>query len=256
MADETAPTQRFTSRVADYVAARPGYPPQVLALLAERCGLTPQSAVADVGSGTGILTRVLLDSGCRVFAVEPNVAMRQAAEEALGGRANFVSVDGRAEATTLAGRSVELVTAGQAFHWFEPRAARSEFARILRPGGRVALVWNERRAEGTPFLADYEGLLQTFGADYATTNHRRINAGDIQVFFGEAPVGRAVFPSAQPLDLGGLRSRLASSSYTPAPGQPGHQPMMEALEAIFARYQAGGLVQIEYDTTVYYGQLG
>ena len=250
----SSPTERFSNRVASYVAARPRYPVAVIDFLAARCDLTPQTVVADVGSGTGIFTQLLLAAGCQVFAVEPNAAMRAAAEEALDGVPNFVSVAATAEATTLSDGAVDLVTAGQAFHWFDPQAARREFSRILRPGGWVALIWNDRHAMGTPFLEDYEGLLQTFGTDYASVNHRRISADDLQEFFG-GPIQRAVFPNAQALDLADLRDRLASSSYVPAPGSPQHQPMLDALAVMFARHQVGGQVELTYDTTVYIGQL-
>ena len=141
---EKDPTRRFTNRVANYARYRPGYPPAVLTCLRDECGLSPGSTVADVGSGTGILTELFLANGNHVYAVEPNEAMRQAAELSLAHYPGFTSVDGRAEATTLADDSVDFVTAGQAFHWFDAAASRVEFNRILRPGGYTALVWNAR----------------------------------------------------------------------------------------------------------------
>lgn len=251
----TNPTERFTDRVETYVRARPSYPPEALDLLAASFGLVPQAAVADVGSGTGILTRLLLDRGATVYAVEPNAAMRAAAEAALGGEPGFTSIAATAEATTLPDRSIDLITAGQAFHWFDPEPTRREWARILRLGGRVALIWNDRRATGTPFLEAYEQLLQTHGTDYASVNHRRISEENLQAFFGAAPLQRATFPYRQTLDLAGLQARLISSSYTPAPGQPGHAEMLAALAAIFDTHQSGGLVHLNYDTTVFYGRL-
>ena len=148
------PTERFSDRVADYVRYRPGYPPELLECLQRNCGLRPQWVVADVGSGTGLLAKIFLENGNRVFGIEPNAAMRAAGEEFLRGLDQFTSQEGRAEATGLPARSVDLITAGQAFHWFDRRRARAEFERILKPGGWVALVWNERRTS-TPFLADY-----------------------------------------------------------------------------------------------------
>jgi SAM-dependent methyltransferase len=251
----TNPTERFSNRVDTYVRARPSYPPEVLDLLVERCGLTPPVVVADVGSGTGILTRLLLERGAAVFAVEPNAAMRAAAESALGGYPGFTSVAATAEATTLPDRSVDLITAGQSYHWFDPEPTRREFARILYSGGWVALIWNDRRTSGTPFLAAYEQLLHTHGTDYASVNHRQISAAKLQAFFGVAPLQRASFPSRQSFDLPGLQARLVSSSYTPAPGQPGHAAMLDDLAAIFAAHQVAGLVHLDYDTLVFYGQL-
>lgn len=251
----TDPTERFSNRVDTYVRARPSYPPEVLDLLAERCGLVPQAIVADVGAGTGILTRLLLGRGATVFAVEPNVAMRTAAEAALGREPCFRSIASTAEATTLPDRSIDLITAGQAFHWFDPEPTRREWARILRPGGWVALIWNDRRATGTPFLEAYERLLQTYGTDYASVNHRRISEDDLQACFGDALLQRAAFPYRQTLDLASLQARLVSSSYTPAPGQPGHAEMLAALATLFAEHQQAGKVHLDYDTTVFYGRL-
>lgn len=251
----TNPTERFSNRVESYVQARPGYPQEVIELLAARCGLTPQAVVADVGSGTGILTRMLLEHGNRVYAVEPNDAMRQVAEAALGGYAGFTSVAGTAEATGLPEHSVDLITAAQAFHWFNPQPTHREFARILRPGGWVALIWNERRSSGTPFMEAYEQLLQRRAIDYGAVSHKRISEADLQRFFGAAPLQKATFSNWQSFDLPGLRARLLSSSYTPAPGQPGHDEMFDALAAIFAQHEVDGQVRMEYDTMVYYGQI-
>lgn len=251
----TNPTERFSNRVETYVRARPSYPPEALDLLAERCGLAPQAVVADVGSGTGILTRLLLERGATVFAVEPNAAMRAAAEGTLGGEPGFTSIAATAEVTTLSDRSVDLVTAAQAYHWFDPVPTRREFARILRPGGWVALIWNDRHTSGTPFLEAYERLLLTHGTDYASVNHRRISPETLQAFFGPAPLQGATFSYRQTFDLAGLQSRLVSSSYTPAPGQRGHAEMLDALAAIYTEHEVDGQVQLDYDTLVFYGQL-
>jgi SAM-dependent methyltransferase len=251
----TNPTERFSNRVENYVLARPSYPLAVIDLLAERCGLGPQAAVADVGAGTGILTALLLERAGYVFAVEPNANMRRVAEDAFAGNPAFSSVAATAEATTLPDRSIDLITAGQAFHWFEPAQTRREFARILRPGGWVALVWNDRRTAGAPFLEAYDRLLRDHAVDYANVKHKRFTPAALEAFFGGPHLQRASFPYAQILDLQGLERRLLSSSYTPAPGQPGHEAMLQALAALFARHQRDGAVQIDYDSTVFYGRI-
>src|ERR1700722_16381276 len=164
-------TARFSSRVEKYVRYRPSYPKGVVELLRKQCGLTSDSIVADVASGTGIFTRLLLENGNRVFGVEPNLEMRRAGEEYLAGYARFTSVEGTAEATTLPGRPVDIVTAAQAAHWFDRATARREFVRILKPGGWAVLLWNERQTDSTPFLRDYEKLLLTYGTDYQEVRH-------------------------------------------------------------------------------------
>ena len=243
------PTTRFTSRVGAYERYRPSYPPELLAVLRSECGLCASSRVADIGCGTGILSRLLLESGAEVFGVEPNAGMREAAERALAGHANFHSVDGRAEATRLPDASMDLVTAGQAFHWFEPAGARAEFNRILKPPGRVMLVWNERRME-PGFMADYDAAI----AHYAP-EQKRVNANRIASFFAGGEFREALLSNEQRLDAEGLRGRLASSSYAPEPGTPGFDRLMEAMDALFARYQRDGQVTVRYETLVYYGTI-
>ena len=159
------PTLRFTGRVENYVKYRPGYPAGIIETFVKECGLTAGSVVADIGSGTGILSEVFLKNGNRVFGVEPNHEMREAGSRLLGKYAGFMSVDGAAEATTLEDCSVDFVTAGQAFHWFDRQRARKEFVRILKPNGWVTLIWNERLTDTSPFLRAYEDLLRRYGID-------------------------------------------------------------------------------------------
>ncbi|HEV2436070.1 MAG TPA: class I SAM-dependent methyltransferase [Verrucomicrobiae bacterium] len=247
-------TQRFSSRVENYIKYRPGYPADVLELLRQKCGLTGNSVVADIGSGTGILTELCLRNGNPVFGVEPNRDMREAAERLLVKYANFTSVAGTAEATTLQDRSVDFITASQAFHWFDREQARREFLRILKPGGWAVLIWNER-IMASPFAKAYEHLLRTYGTDYEEVNHKHTDAKMIGPFFGVNGCEQAGFPNRQIFDREGLKGRLLSSSYAPEPGHPGHVPMLEALNALFSEYQTDGNVVFEYDTLVYCGQL-
>ena len=250
------PTTRFSTRVSDYVKYRPGYPPAVLRLLESECGLAPESAVADVGSGTGLLSELFLKNGNRVYGVEPNREMREAGERLLAAYCNFVSVEGRAEATTLEDGCVDFVAAGQAFHWFDPAGVRREFRRILRPGGGwVVLAWNDRHTRGTPFLEDYERLLLEYGTDYREVSARYMEASSLSTLYGETEVRTGTFDNEQVFDFEGLRGRLASSSYAPQPGHPKHESMMRELEAVFRRHERDGRVAVGYDTKVFYGRL-
>ena len=251
----TDSTQRFSDRVADYVRWRPSYPGGVIDALNKAGLLRPESMVTDIGSGTGIFSALLVPHCARVFAVEPNAPMRAAAEAQLGAQKNFTSVAGTAEATTLPDASVDLVVAAQAFHWFDAPRARREFARILRPGGRVALVWNERLTDTTPFLADYESLLRRRATDYAKVNHANLDAQDLGGFFGPGGFVLETFDYRQDFDLAGLTGRLLSSSYAPAAGQPGHDEMLRELGEIFARRQESGRVAFLYQTKLYHGAL-
>jgi SAM-dependent methyltransferase len=248
------PTQRFSSRVDNYVRYRPGYPAVVLHLLKKMCGLTPDSMIADIGSGTGIFTRMLLENGNRVFGVEPNTDMRLAAEKLLASFPRFTSVAGAAEVTTLADHSVDFITVAQAAHWFDRDRARREFIRILKPGGWTVLLWNERRTDSTPFLCEYEQLLLTYGTDYQEVRHERTTA-EISAFFAPSEFQQRVFHMSQEFDYAGLEGRLLSSSYTPQPNDAKYASMLRELRRIFEAHQAEGRVAVEYDTRVYYGQL-
>jgi SAM-dependent methyltransferase len=250
----TDSTRRFSDRVENYVKYRPGYPPDVIALLESACGLSDGSLVADVGSGTGILSRLFLDRGCSVFGVEPNDEMRRAAEGLLGGFPRFTSVKGTAEETGLPDGCADVVTAGQAFHWFDRGAFRSECRRILRPGGWIVLVWNDRLKDATPFLAEYEALLREFGTDYSAVDHANIGEDELRAFFSPGRLRIASFPNRQVFDFAGLEGRLLSSSYAPAKGHPRHAPMVEALRKLFDHHQEVGGVTFEYKTKVYFGK--
>jgi len=248
------PTARFSDRVEDYVRYRPGYPPEVLDLLRAECGLRPSHIVADIASGTGMFTRLLLENGNSVFAVEPNTEMREMGIRLLEPYNRLVSIAGTAEETTLGSASVDFVTAAQAAHWFDLPRARTEFARILRPEGWCVLIWNERRAETTPFLRDYEQLLLTYGTDYKEVRHERTTA-IIHEFFAPALADERVFDLRQQFDYQGLAGRLLSSSYAPLEGHPSHAPMMRELQRIFRAHATDNVVEFEYNTRVYYGHL-
>jgi SAM-dependent methyltransferase len=246
--------QRFSKRVADYVRYRPGYPAALIDLLRDVCGLRSDHVIADIGSGTGILAKLFLENGNRVFGVEPNDGMRRAGEEYLSGFTKFSSVNGSAENTTLSDGCVEFVVAGQAFHWFEPVAALAEFARILRPGGLVVVIWNERLLDTTPFLRGYEALLQSFANDYAQVSESYPRLAQIQAFFPHA-IARNSFGNFQEFDFAALAGRVRSSSYMPQEGDASFAPMMAALRELFDTTQQSGRVRMDYTTQVYLGPL-
>lgn len=247
-------TSRFSDRVENYIRYRPGYPPEALTVLRSECGLAPAHAVADIASGTGIWTRVLLENGNAVFGVEPNVDMRLAGERLLADFPKFISVAGTAEATTLADASLDFVVSAQAAHWFDRKRAQREFARVLRPAGWLVLLWNEREVDTTPFLRDYEQLLLTYGTDYEDVRHERTTDA-VNEFFDPAPYQERVFAMRQEFDYAGLEGRLLSSSYAPGRGHPKHEPMLRELRRIFEKRAVGGQVGFDYKTRVYFGRL-
>lgn len=251
-----AATERFSNRVADYVAARPGYPAGVIDALRDRANLNGATRVADVGAGTGVFARQLLDEAdCEVIAVEPNDAMRDVMIATIGPRDRFRAVAGTAEATTLDDASVDLVTAAQAFHWFDRVAFRRECRRILVLGGRVAILFNDRLTEGSPFLVGYEQLLAEFGTDYANVNHRRLAAREFAELFGPGGHDRVVFTNVQRFDFAGLKSRLLSSSYAPAADDPRAPAMLDALQRLFDATNDDGIVEMVYETQLSIGRV-
>lgn len=249
------PTERFSDRVANYVRYRPDYSHALRDWLHDALGVTAAWRVADIGAGTGISSKLLLDAGHAVTAVEPNAAMRDAAIAWLGSNSRFHAVDGRADATGLPDASVDLVTVAQAFHWFDPATVRTEFRRILHPRGLAAIWWNSRRLAGTHFLEGYEALLQHYGTDYTEVAERHTDDNTMSAWFGAGLRGIARFEHHQRLDFDGLRGRLLSSSYAPKAGQPNHEPMMQALRELFDATAVDGKISIDYDTRVFAGEL-
>lgn len=245
---------RFTSRAENYAKYRPGYPVEVIELLKRECGLSEASVVADIGSGTGILSELFLKNGNAVIGIEPNRPMRELAEKLLQRFGKFKSVDGTAEATTLEPESVDFITAAQAFHWFDREKTKREFARVLRKGGWVVLIWNERLLDTTPFLQDYEGLLLRYGTDYQEVRHERV-AGEVAEFYAPETLQLKNLKNFQHFDLQALKGRVFSASYTPEPGHTYFAPMLSELEMIFDKHKHSGKVTFEYETRVYYGHL-
>jgi Methylase involved in ubiquinone/menaquinone biosynthesis len=172
----------------------------------------------------------------------------------LAGYPKFTSMAGKAEATTLSDASVDFVTAAQAAHWFERADSRREFVRILKPGGWLVLLWNERLTDGSPFLREYEQLLLKYGTDYEAVRHERTSEA-VNEFFDPAPFEEREFPMRQEFDYAGLEGRLLSSSYAPGPGHPKHTSMLRELRSVFEEHASGERVGFDYRTRVYFGKL-
>lgn len=251
------PTERFTSRVENYVRYRPYYPEALIPLLQSETGLTPDWTIADIGSGPGNLTRQFLAFGAAVYGVEPNQAMREAGEVLMANEPRFTSVAGTAEVTTLPDGSADLITAGQAFHWFDPTTTRIEFRRISRSPGWVALIWN-RRTEGTsPFLDDHHAMLTQYSHDYdkVAVRDTATEAG-MDILFGEKGYRTFTLPNEQLLDAEAYWGRLLSSSYVPLPGEPGHDEIRRRSDEIFAEYAVNDILRFPYETQIFLGTVG
>ncbi len=245
--------ERFSNRVENYVKYRPSYPTDVLEVFRDEMGLTPSSVLADVGSGTGISSKLFLDNGNVVYGVEPNAKMREAAAEFLAAYPNFYNIDGTSTATNLFTASVDIVIAAQAFHWFDPEPTRAEFKRILKPGGWMALMWNERQLNTTPFLIEYELLLLKYASDYTKVRHDNINEETLTAFF-DGDFLTANFANKQVLDFDGIKGRVSSSSYMPSESDSRYPMMVEELRTLFAKHAESDRITVFYDTNVFYKQ--
>ncbi len=249
----TNTVERFSNRVENYVKYRPDYPPEILDFFREELNLQADSAIADIGSGTGISAKPFLENGNTVFGVEPNELMRGAAENFLNEFPNFKSVDGTAENTNLPDKSIDFVIVAQAFHWFDKEKTRPEFKRILRAKGFVALIWNERQLDTTEFLRDYENLLIKFGNDYEKVRHDNISEESLSDFF-QTEFEQKTFQNVQTLDFDGLKGRLLSSSYMPSEKDAKFEPMIAELRSVFDKYAENGKIQVLYNTNIFYSQ--
>lgn len=245
---------RFSNRVEDYVKYRPDYPKAVIEFLKAEIHLKSNWKVADIGAGTGISTKLFLENGNEVFAIEPNEEMRRAAKKFLSGFSNFRLVDATAEETTLEDGGVELVTASQAFHWFDMSKCAAEFRRIITAGGYIALIWNERILDSNEFLREYEKVLVELGTDYGKVRHDKLTKTSLEeTFKTEFTVGS--YPNSQTLDFEGFRGRAFSASYTPAEGGHGYQKMLERLKSLFADFEEKGRIHLLYETNIFYAQI-
>lgn len=249
------PTVRFSNRVENYVKYRPGYPDAVLEYLQQKFNLNAGTYIADIGSGTGIFTKLLLDKGYKVYAVEPNEPMKAYAESDLKGYKNFTSVAGTAEHTNLLANSVDLVTSATAFHWFDVEQSRAEFKRILKPGGAVVLLWNVRKADTDAFAIAYDNLLLKYSSDYKEVKDKTLNGERLAAFFDQGKFETISFTNEQVFDEEGLIGRSQSSSYVPLPETAEGKIFLTDLKAIFHEYQFNGQVRFLYDTVMYLGRV-
>ena len=250
-----SPTTRFSARVADYVRYRPRYPHAVLDALIAETGLTPDSVIADIGSGTGFSAEMFLAHGNEVYGVEPNADMRHAGEQVLAAWPRFHSIAATAEETTLPAQSMDYVLCGQSLHWFDLARARIEFARILKPGGWLAVLWNTRAVDATDFMREYEALVLEYTTDFKQIFHGNVSPQEIAGLFAAGVHVRRAFAHAQRFDFAGLLGRTTSSSYMPRAGDDRYPAMESALRALFARYAAGEHVEYHYSAELIFGHI-
>ena len=236
--------QRFTGRVDDYERYRPRYPVELIALLQRRCGLLATDLVADIGAGTGMLAELFLANGNAVIGVEPNAEMRASCARLQLRYPGLTLVDGTAEATTLQEASVDFISAGRAFHWFDPELTRREFSRILRPGGWVVLVTLRRGRRDTAQEEAYEQILLDHGVDYREVLEGYRAYDQAEQFFTGGTTIRESIDRQQAVTLEELLGQTQSLSVAPMPGHPKYDGMQHALCEHFAQFAEGGLLHV------------
>lgn len=246
---ELSPTTRFADRASDYALFRPSYPSAAIDAALSGVRMDRGLIAADIGAGTGISSRLLADLGVRVLAVEPNDAMRESAEP----HAGVTFVDGTAEATGLGTASVDLVICAQAFHWFKPAEALTEFQRIVKPHGRLVFLVNERDNEDAAMRA-YSAAIKA-AAERELSEGMRAAVGDALRAVGLAPAPVS-FPYAQALSRDGLVGRARSASYVPKDGPRYHQ-LLRDLDALWTtHHDESGMVTLGYRTWTWVVEAG
>ncbi|MCX9157293.1 class I SAM-dependent methyltransferase [Niveibacterium sp. 24ML] len=238
----------FTEKVRDYIVGRPGYPDALVARLAERVGARAGQHLADIGCGTGLLAQTFLQHGYTVTGIEPNNAMREAGAQLLAVLPSFQMFSGTAEQTGLPDASVDGIVVGTAFHWFDQAPTRAEFARILRPGGWVALVGNERDV-----VSGADAALASLLAQFRSDAHEQMRALEACAPAGFLGAGALHFELGHrlSLDQAAFSALVFSRSYMPRPNSARRAEAEAAIETAFARYAAGGRYTLNYRATVF-----
>lgn len=248
-------TKRFGNRVENYAKYRPSYPNEILESINEKMQKKSDYIIADIGSGTGIFSKLLLKTEKIVFGIEPNFEMREYAENYFVENKKFISINGTAENTGLKENSVDLITVAQAFHWFEVEPTKKEFIRIAKDDAYLMLIWNDRKIEKSGFSYEYEEMLKKECSEYSEVSHKNIIDKDIEEFYSPNKVEKIVFSNSQIFNYEELKGRLMSSSYVPVDNKEKMDRILKNLADIFERNSQEGKVKFEYNTTVYMGKI-
>jgi SAM-dependent methyltransferase len=242
------PKTRFSDRVENYRKYRPSYPAEVIDIVRSKLGLSSEHTIADVGAGTGISSKLFLENGNTVFGIEPNEAMLNAAISDLDDYDNFFPIKCSAEQIELTDDRVDFIVVGQALHWFDIEKVRKEFARILKPGGHIVILYNSWK-RSSAFNQEYESLLFKYSTDYKSVNHKKKEETILdELFLGEFEIIK--IDNIQVFDFEGIRGRLLSSSYVPTQEHPNYEPILKELKIKFDEHQVNGKISFEYDTEI------
>lgn len=242
--------ERFSKQVDNYVKYRPHYPTEILNYLQNKYAIHPDMAVADIGSGTGISSKLFLDKGYQVFGIEPNENMRLASTKYLSNYEKFTAINGSAAKTTMQSNCVDIILAGQAFHWFNNEATKIEFERISKEKRLIVFLWNERNTK-SDFEKEYDHFIERYALDYIAIKDRNIEPQNIELFLAPNPCELITFDNSQTLDFEGLKGRLLSSSFIPQQEHIIYEEMIEKLYHLFSKYKENNTITINYLSKVY-----
>ena len=246
--------QKFDNKGKLYAKGRPGYPNKLFEHLIENNIISNNSTVADIGSGTGLFTVQLSPSVGKIYAVEPNGDMRRVAEERYEEYDNTVSVDGTAENTSLGEKSVDFVTVAQAFHWFDRPSFKIECQRILKPNGKILLVWNDRDTSSELIKENYE-INCCFCPDFKGSSSGIDFDREAFTDFFEGDFEVVSFRNDLTYNLDAFVARCLSSSYAPKQDDASYEPYVRALEELFGRYESDGTIPYPYIARCYIGSV-
>lgn len=243
---------RFSNRVYYYQKYRPDYPQKLLDFMRDQLHIDEHCTIADIGSGTGKLTKLLLEQSKIVYGIEPNNEMRVKAEKELSLYSNFISVDGTATNTGLSEQSVDAVAVAQAFHWFHIPKSIAEFRRILKADGFLLLLWN-RRLTTTPFLKSFDKALRRYGTDYNEIDHKKLSDIHFSQCFREGKYQHITFDNNQYFNYEELIGFLNSLSYVPDKNTESYKYMLENIYKAFEVNKVEERVEMKYETDLFWG---
>ena len=249
------PTRHFSKKAENYMKYRWRYPKEVLDYLKSSVGLQKSWNIADIGYGTGILTKILLDNGNNVIGVEPNDDMRNAGEEYLKDYSNFVSMNAKAEESKIKDNSLELITVAQAIHWFNPEKTKIEFNRILKDNGIIFIIFNRRSKERSDFIIDYDNINKKYNKDFKYTNNNPSNGNLIINYLLDDKIHYHSIDNKISEGFESFKGGFLSASFIPDETSENYTEMINELKDIFDKHKNNDKITFEYSTEIYWGHL-
>lgn len=248
--------ERFSSKTDDYAKGRPDFPKEIIDFLYEHKVIDEKSIIADIGSGTGRFTKLLLERDHHVYGVEPNDEMRSKAEELLSKFNNFTSISGNAESTTLPNNSLDLITVAQAFHWFDKEKCLVEFKRILKDNGKVFIIWDDLINDYNDFSKEFRNLSNRFRKVAPETNGKRVSRDEtIAELFKDKKHISNYFDHELYQNFERVKAGALSASFAPKADEDNYEEFISELERVFNKYAENGEVCTGFRVTCCLGKI-